>query len=110
MPDRRGSRQARGYGAEWERLRLEILARDDYLCQCARCAERGATRLATEVDHIVPKDKALALGWSQVQIDDQSNLQAINEHCHDLKSKEERGMKSIERISFSRSGWPVWQS
>ena len=29
----RGSRQARGYGGSWDKLRLRILKMDNYLCQ-----------------------------------------------------------------------------
>lgn len=106
--DSRGSRQERGYGAAWERLRKTILERDSFLCQCRRCKAQGRTSLAEEVDHIIPKAKALALGWTQQQIDAPSNLQAISRACHLLKSKEERGAQPIERIRFSKTGMPIW--
>ena len=35
--DRRASRHVRGYGTEWDKLRLRILQRDQWLCQCKDC-------------------------------------------------------------------------
>ncbi|WP_296228575.1 HNH endonuclease [Ralstonia sp. UBA689] len=78
----RGSRHARGYDAAWERKRDRILERAGGLCECADCARLGRVRLATEVDHIVPK----AQGGS----DDDDNLQAINKDCHKAKTLRER--------------------
>lgn len=78
---RRGSRQQRGYGAEWDRLRLLILKRDRYLCQCDECKRTGRVLPATEVDHRIPK----AEGGS----DDPGNLAAINKDCHKRKTAQE---------------------
>lgn len=39
------------YGHTWQRVRLEVLERDEYLCQIRR---EGCTVTATQVDHIVP--------------------------------------------------------
>lgn len=78
---RRGSRHARGYGSAWDRLRLQILMRDNHLCQCEECRAMGRVRPATEVDHIVNK--------AQGGTDDPSNLQAINTECHKAKSARE---------------------
>ena len=75
---RRGSRQSRGYGAAWSRLRLVILDRDKYICRCVECAASGIVKTANEVDHKVPK----YLGGT----DDASNLQAINRDCHRRKT------------------------
>lgn len=78
-PDReRGSRHERGYGAEWERLRAQVLERDGYLCMIGR--GRGSCTIdATEVDHIIPK----AEGGS----DELENLQAVCPTCHRAKSE-----------------------
>jgi len=63
----RGSRQSRGYDAEWVHLR------DDYLRsvrgRCEECRRRGYLSLAHEVDHIIPiKDEpSLRLEWSNLQ-------------------------------------------
>lgn len=61
----------------WERLRLEILARDGY--RCRSCGKAG--RL--EVDHIVPISRR-GDPW------DPSNLQALCRSCHLEKSRGER--------------------
>lgn len=73
-------------GAEWRRLRLQILKRDHRLCQICR------ERQATEVDHIVPKSK----GGS----DDPSNLQAACDPCNRAKSD-----KQIVRKTFRNPRW-----
>lgn len=73
----RGSRQARGYGAEWERRREEVLFRDHGMCR--RC-------LATqnlEVDHVVPK----SMGGG----DNLENLQILCTTCHRQKTSRESG-------------------
>jgi 5-methylcytosine-specific restriction protein A len=65
----RGSSAQRGYGARWQRLREIILSRDNYIC-----AECG--RMATDVDHILPKSKG--------GTDDPDNLQSL---CHEYHSR-----------------------
>lgn len=89
----RGSRHERGYGAEWERTRLRILERDHGICQ--PCLKEGKVHEGLEVDHKVSKAEARSLGWTNVEIEDDSNLQAINRECHRLKtSSEARGSKA----------------
>lgn len=68
-------------GRPWRRLRLEVLERDKYLCQCEDCKAKKLVTLADEVDHIVP----LCQGGT----DDPSNLRAINRECHKLKTQAE---------------------
>lgn len=75
----RGSRQERGYGAEWEQLRKRILRRDKGLCQ--PCLKAGHPRPAQAVDHIVPK--------AEGGTDADDNLQAICTECHRAKTAEE---------------------
>ena len=81
----RGNRHERGYGNAWDKLRLQILRRDCYLCRCSECQPIGApfpTRNPAgdgSRDHRIPK----ARGGS----DDPSNLAAIGEH----KPKRETG-------------------
>jgi 5-methylcytosine-specific restriction protein A len=70
----------RGYGADWRKVRLEVLQRDSYLCQPHR--KIGKLVEAREVDHIVNK----ASGGT----DDPSNLQAICRECHRTKTISER--------------------
>lgn len=78
--ERRGSRHERGYGREWEKLRAEILKRDEGLCQPCLFKSMHVTP-ATEVDHVVPK----AHGGT----DHPSNLQAICGPCHRAKTARE---------------------
>ncbi|QOK96571.1 HNH endonuclease [Ralstonia pseudosolanacearum] len=92
----RGSRHARGYGADWERTRARILGRSGGLCECDECARLGRVRLATEVDHIVPK----ARGGT----DDDDNLQAINVECHRAKTVRERRKPKRQDAPGSRGG------
>lgn len=76
---RRGSRQSRGYGAAWDRLRLQILDRDNHLCQ--PCLRRDIVASARTVDHIKNKADGGA--------DDPANLQAICDECHQAKTQAE---------------------
>lgn len=94
------SRQSRGYGAEWDRTRLRILERDNYLCQCQHCKAEGRTTLATEVDHVKPR--------AQGGTDDDSNLQAINGDCHKRKNVEDQGGAHVDKVRFDARGWPIW--
>lgn len=75
----RGSRQERGYGAEWDRLRLQILERDERLCQ--PCLKADRVSVGTQVDHITPKSRG--------GTDDPANLQAICIECHKAKTARE---------------------
>jgi 5-methylcytosine-specific restriction protein A len=99
------SRQARGYDAAWEKRRLEILKRDRYLCQCDDCKKRLVPRPATEVNHMVPKAKAIRFGWTRAQMDDPSNLQAINEDCHKRITMLQNGCKPKRKVGLD--GFPV---
>jgi 5-methylcytosine-specific restriction protein A len=105
MPWPTTSRRSRGYGPEWDRLRKEILERDSYLCQCRHCKAEGRTSLATEVDHVVSKSKARALGWTDAQIDAPSNLQSINGDCHKRKTDEDEGRTKRQPVGLD--GWPT---
>ena len=98
------SRQSRGYGPAWDKLRRLILQRDEGICQpCYRGT--GRIHSGTHVDHIISKAKAKRLGWTQEQMDDESNLQCINSDCHKIKTEEEQG-KSI-RPTIGLDGWPT---
>ena len=89
------TRQERGYGAAWDKVRQLALARDCGLCQL--CQAKGRPMIATEVDHIVSK----ARGGS----DALDNLQAICKPCHTQKTAEEVGKK--RRPQIGADGWPV---
>lgn len=98
MAWRRTSRHERGYGTEWDKLRLFVLRRDGGLCRCATCKASGRIRIASEVDHVVPR----ARGGS----DAPDNLQAINAECHAAKTRRDNGGK--ERVTFDAGGNPIW--
>jgi len=66
-------------GRPWRRLRNTVLRRDGFLCQ--PCKAEGRTKLATEVDHIVPMFE----GGS----DAMKNLQGICSECHKVKTQAE---------------------
>lgn len=93
----RGSRQSRGYGAEWQKLRLIILRRDNYLCQA--CQREGRVSPATSVDHV----KAKAKGGT----DDPSNLEGICDHHRALKDALDRGRPLRPRVAVDAEGWPL---
>jgi 5-methylcytosine-specific restriction protein A len=89
------SRHSRGYGSQWDKLRIAVLRRDMGLCQ--PCLANNRTALATEVDHITPKAKG--------GTDDIGNLQAICRPCHTDKSTAETGKRV--RPTIGADGWPV---
>ena len=99
------SRQSRGYGAAWDRIRKVVLKRDFGLCQ--PCRKRGLVTIATAVDHIVSKAKAAAMRWSQTRIDAEDNLQAICTACHEAKTEEEQGKTKRVKTAAGPDGWPV---
>jgi 5-methylcytosine-specific restriction protein A len=72
---------------EWRDERIGIRACRLMMEQlCRRCAERGVTTLATEVDHIVPHRGDVNLFMS---ID---NTQSLCKSCHSKKTvREKRG-------------------
>ena len=78
----RGTPAERGYDHDWQRVRLEALKRDCYLCQM--CLAQQRVTPAKDVDHIQPisvrPDLRLEL----------SNLQSLCRSCHGLKTLTER--------------------
>lgn len=66
----RGSSTARGYGSQWQRLRLIVLNRDAWTC--GYCG-----RPATTVDHVTPKSRG--------GTDDEANLIAACLSCNSGK-------------------------
>ena len=79
--DRRGSSTARGYGADWQRLRRRKLQTAPL---CEDCKSRGRLTLAVEVDHKIRISERpdLRLDWD--------NLQSLCAPCHAAKSAAER--------------------
>lgn len=106
MPWSKESRHARGYGTRWDKLRLVILRRDNYLCQCPDClgGEKQVTA-ASEVDHVVPKAEGKRLGWTEEQIDAESNLRAVNSDCHKRLTALQNGY--TPRPQIGTDGWPI---
>lgn len=99
------SSHARGYGAKWRKVRLTILERDHYLCQCAECAKLQVPKAASEVNHKTPKAEAQRKRWTQEQIDDPSNLEAVNKECHKRITKEQMGCRPV--VTIGADGWPI---
>ena len=104
LHDKRSSSE-RGYGWAWQKLRLRILARDGYICQCEECTKANRIRPAQEVDHIVSKAEWKRRHLTLDGVDNPSNLQAINRLCHERKSLAERGYTEPQRIG--EDGFPV---
>lgn len=89
-------RSGRG-GRQWRRLRLQVLERDGWLCQCDDCATRPVPLVAHEVDHISnERDADGALD------DSLENLRSMNRDCHRKKTQQEaaRGRRSGWRRAF----------
>lgn len=99
------TRQERGYGAGWTKLRLVILKRDGYRCRCDECKRTGRLRPANQVDHIVSKAAWLKRWGNLDGCDAPSNLQALHKDCHEAKSIRERGFTQAVRIGAD--GFPV---
>ncbi|EOT1738170.1 HNH endonuclease [Klebsiella pneumoniae] len=74
------SRQQRGYGSKWDKLRPVIWARDKGLCQ--NHLRSGVVVPAYCVDHIKPK----AHGGT----DELDNLECLCKACHATKTARER--------------------
>lgn len=91
----RESRHARGYGTAWDRIRKEVMQRDQRLCQ--PCLKNNRATAAHAVDHIIPKAKG--------GTDDLSNLQAICRACHLDKSLRDQGRRRKRPIGLD--GWPI---
>ena len=95
------SRHKRGYNSQWDRIRLTILKRDNYLCQ--ECMRQGRlTPLCVKprdhaVDHITPK----ARGGT----DDQDNLQSLCAPCHEAKTARDEGWRQARQVGLD--GYPI---
>lgn len=70
----------RPYTGPWRRIRATILERDNHLCQIQ---SPGCTKLATQVDHIVPTLQGGA--WY-----DPANLRASCAHCNNQRVDRKR--------------------
>lgn len=100
------SRQSRGYGAEWEKVRQVVIKRAKGLCE--KCQRNGRVVMGKDVDHVVSKAKAAAMRWSKARIDHPSNLQYICRPCHLEKTAKETGRTYREPTpEIGLDGWPV---
>lgn len=99
------SRQSRGYGAEWGKVRLVVIARAKGLCE--KCVAEGRVAMGRDVDHKVPKAKAKRMGWSEAKINNLQNLQFLCHLCHNKKTAEETGRTFKTKIETGLDGWPV---
>ena len=99
------SRQSRGYGKEWDRVRKQVLERDCGICQ--PCLKQGRVHRGTEVDHIVSKAKAAQLGWAADRVNRLDNLQTICHESHVLKTQEEQGKAYRPKVAIGADGWPI---
>jgi 5-methylcytosine-specific restriction protein A len=88
------SARQRGYGAQHQKLRKQLLAREPL---CRPCQAKGQVTAATIADHIVPIAKGGA-------IYDISNMQPVCSDCHDAKTRKDNGWKAKPRIGLD--GWP----
>jgi 5-methylcytosine-specific restriction enzyme A len=105
MPWSNESRQSRGYGAEWEKIRKVVIARAKGMCE--ECARHGRVAMGRDVDHKVSKAKARRMGWSEEAINDLANLQYLCTPCHDEKTARESGRTYRPKVKFGVDGWPI---
>lgn len=106
MPWSKESRQSRGYGAEWEKVRAKVIERAKGMCE--ECARQGRVAAGKDVDHITSRVKAKVLRWSTAKTEHPSNLQYLCTRCHDRKSAKETGRTYREpRPAIGLDGWPV---
>ncbi len=76
--DRRGTKQERGYGGEWERISRMIRA-EHPVCQICNAAP------SVHTDHIIPFD-----GVNDPLRTDHNNLQAVCLECHQAKTQNDQ--------------------
>jgi 5-methylcytosine-specific restriction protein A len=99
------SRHERGYDSAWVKVRNQIMERDEGECQ--RCKRAGRTTLARAVDHIISKAKATELRWTRAKTDHPSNLEAICNPCHAIKTEAEQGKSKRVKRAAGPDGWPL---
>lgn len=106
MPWGNESRQSRGYGNAWEKVRKQVIARARGMCE--KCAREGRVAAGRDVDHVVSKDSAKKLGWSQARTDHPNNLQYLCAPCHKEKTASEQGRTlKPAKVQIGLDGWPV---
>jgi 5-methylcytosine-specific restriction protein A len=86
----RPNANARGYGAKWEKARLDYLRAHPL---CVHCLARGVITASTVVDHIEPHRGNKELFW------DSANWQALCDPDHNRKTATEDGGFGNPRLS-----------
>lgn len=100
------SRQSRGYGSSWEKLRKVVIARAKGMCE--KCEREGKVARGRDVDHVVSKAKAKRLGWSHTRTDHPDNLQYLCPPCHKAKTAADEGRTlRPPKVQIGLDGWPV---
>lgn len=99
------SRQSRGYGADWEKVRKLVIERDKGLCQ--PCLRKDRVTMYKAVDHVTGKAQAAKLRWSKAKTDHPDNLQCICGPCHDEKTTIENGGTFRPKQQIGLDGWPI---
>ena len=87
----------RGLGWGWQKQRLRVLRRDEYLCQ--DCLARGLVTAAAEVHHVIPRAKA-----GPVPARDDDCLSVCRE-CHRVRDAEAQGRRV--RVAIGPDGYPA---
>lgn len=105
MPWSNESRQSRGYGAQWEKIRKLVIERACGLCE--ECQRNGRVSRGRDVDHKVSKATARRMGWTDEQIDNIANLQFLCQPCHDEKTARETGRTYRPKVRYGEDGWPI---
>lgn len=70
------------HSSRWRKLRLQVLLRDDYVCQ--ECRRNSLYTLADVVDHIIELRDDMGRAY------DLSNLESLCHACHNSKTKDEK--------------------
>lgn len=108
MPWSKESRQSRGYGAEWGKIRKLAIERDKGLCQVCLRGDRVTAFHA--VDHIMSKSNAKKAGWSETRYEALANLQCLCEACHKAKTIKETGKTYTPQVQIGLDGYPVGEA
>lgn len=105
MPWSKESRQDRGYGAEWAKIRKVVIERAKGMCE--ECARQGRVAMGKDVDHIVSRAKAKALRWTEAKTEGVANLQLLCVEHHKAKTAQEQGRTLKPKVEIGLDGWPV---
>ena len=104
MSKRSGKRTDPFYlSAKWEKIRQQVLRRDNY--HCLSCGTRCLGKLRGDppphVDHIIERKERLDLEL------DPSNLQTLCPSCHSKKTRASQLADQLDRPAIGEDGYPV---